>query len=313
MRLGSRKIKLFIWLFVLLIIFLLWLLRPQSQSTIISPIPNTNSAQTQVNALNPSSPTVDSQGSLTLRNRLAQTIAGKLVNYSISIRDYNSDFILETGSATIFDAASVNKLPILAALYYLVGKGEISLDKTVTIQSEDIHDYGTGSIHFDKPGSTYSIQTLARLMIQKSDNTAAYILSNHILTLEQIQELLKSWGMSQTDITENKTSNQDIALLLKKMYSGSITNPALTQEMFGFLKDTDFEDRLPALLPKDVTVYHKIGTTLGGIHDVGIVVGPNTKYYIGIFTRDINNDEETINLIAKISLTVYEFMSKQSI
>lgn len=312
MSLGKRKIKLLIWLTIVAIVLSIWLFRPLSPPTIISPIPDTNATSSVLSALLPTNlPAAKSaaKNPEMLRKRISDTIAGKWVNYSISVRDLNSDFTLETGAATIFDAASVNKLPILAALYHLAQKDEIKLDRTITLQSKDIQDYGTGSIRYDKPGSTYSIQTLARLMIQKSDNTAAYVLSNHVIGLKKIQALVDEWGLTQTDMNENTTSNQDIAILLNKIYSGAVTSSALTQEMLGFLKDTDFEDRLPALLPKGVTIYHKIGSTIGGIHDVGIVVGPKARYYIGIFTKDIINEEEVVQIIANVSLAVYEFMS----
>lgn len=313
MSLGKRQIKLIIWFTIIALAMIVWTLRPNSSVTVISPIPETNSTSSVLSASLPTNlPAINTSGKNpeSLRKRITEIIGGKWVNYSISIRDLNSDFTLETGVATIFDAASVNKLPILSALYYLVQKGELDLDRTITLQSKDIQDYGTGSIRYDKPGSTYSIQTLARLMIQKSDNTAAYVLSNHVIGLKKIQELVDSWGLTQTDITENKTSNQDMAFLLNKIYSGAITNPPLTQEMLGFLKDTDFEDRLPALLPSGVTIYHKIGTHTGVLHDVGIVVGPTTKYYIGVFTKDITDEAQTVEIIAKISQAVYEFMAK---
>jgi beta-lactamase class A len=215
---------------------------------------------------------------------------------------------MDINSSVIYTAASVNKVPILAALYYYVQKGDIDLDKDITVQKEDIQDFGTGSMRYDPEGSVYSIKTLASLMIQKSDNTAAYLLANQVLTVNKIQPLINSWGLTQTDIVNNKTSNKDMDLIFEKIYSGGVANQAYTQEMLSLLSDSDFEDRIPARLPKDVKVYHKIGTEVNTIHDVGIVEHGKTKYYIGIMTTDVASEDQAAKTLADISKKVYDYM-----
>lgn len=241
--------------------------------------------------------------------RKIQDAAKDWTNYSVLVADYTSPFRMEINETVIYTAASVNKLPILAALYYYAQAGDIDLDEVITIQPADVQNYGTGSIQYDPPGTTYSIKTLAKLMIQKSDNTAAYVLTNHIVGAVKIQELMKSWGLTQTDtLKDNKTSNRDMAVLMEKLYTGKIANEAATLEMLGFLKDSDFEDRLPALLPDGVTVYHKIGTETRVIHDVGVVTDGKATYYIGVFTNEVTNEEAAVKLIAQVSKIVYDFM-----
>lgn len=207
----------------------------------------------------------------------------------------------------IHRAASINKLYVLASLYYLTAKGEIDLDETVTLSESDIQDYGTGTIRYDSPGTVYSLKTLARLLIEKSDNTAEYILRVRIGD-EKIQSLVDEFGFSQTSIADNKTSLSDVEALFEKIANEEITNKAYTQEMMDFLNQTDFEDRLPALLPKDVDVYHKIGNEVGNIHDVGLIKQGNMRYFLGVLTSDIgDSEEEAIKTIAQISKMVYDF------
>jgi beta-lactamase class A len=109
-------------------------------------------------------------------------------------------------------------------------------------------------------------------------------------------------------MVNNKTSNKDMGIIMEKIYHEKLANRGLTQEMLSFLKNSDFEDRIPALLPKDVTVYHKIGNGIGFVHDVGIVEGAKTKYYIGILTSDITKEVEATKTAALISKIVYDFM-----
>ncbi len=243
-----------------------------------------------------------------LADKVNNTINGAWSDYSVYVEDYDSDFVMGLSETETFTAASVNKVPILAALYYQSQGGTLDMNKVITLQQDEIQDYGTGSMRYDEPGTTYSVKTLARLMIKQSDNTAAYILANEIIGIDVVENLAKGWGLTQTDMVNNITSNKDMAILFRKLYEGKIANQAATLEMLSFLKDTDLETRLPAKLPTGVTVYHKVGTEMGKIHDVGIVTNGKHTYYIGVFTNDETDDTASETLIAKISRVVYDYM-----
>lgn len=276
----------------------------RSSQPVISPLPDTPAPSPKRKFLM----FTKEKSSDELAKKIASVIDGKWNDYSIFVEDYSSPLSLKQSEGEIFVAASVNKVPILAALYYYAGKGDIDLDTDITLQAQDIQDYGTGSIRYEKPGTIYPVKTLAKLMIKQSDNTAAYILANHIIGFDKLNALMTQWGLIQTDLVNNKTSNQDIAKLFRMIYDGKVTNPAFTQEMLSFLKDTDFETRLPAGLPESATVYHKIGTEVGTIHDAGIITDGTVAYYLGIFTNGTTEGEDTDALMAKISKTVYDYI-----
>lgn len=243
-----------------------------------------------------------------LADKVNNAINGAWNDYSVYVVDYDSDFTMGLSETETFTAASVNKVPILAALYYQVQSGTINLDQDITLQKEEIQDYGTGSLRYDEPGTVFSIKTLARLMMKQSDNTAAYILANEIIGFDKIQALVNTWGLTQTDMINNKTSNKDMAMLFHKIYRSEIANKAHTEEMLSFMTRTDFENRLPGDLPQGTIVYHKIGSDTGAIHDVGIVSNGNHTYYVGVFTNDVTDEASTEKLIAKVSRVVYDFM-----
>jgi beta-lactamase class A len=244
-----------------------------------------------------------------LKKQIQSAVGNSFKNYSVYVVDEHSNFSMGINESEQFTAASVNKIPILAALYDLEQQGDVNFDQVVTLQADDIQNYGTGSIRYDPPGTTYSVKTLTRLMMQKSDNTAAFLLGNYILDLPKIQSLIDSWGLAQTNMANNTTSNTDMELLMRKMYDNNVANPTLTTEMLGFMKDSDFEDRIPAGVPSDAIVYHKIGNgDTGEVHDVGIVVHGDTVYYIGILTTGVSDIDAATKLEAKISKIVYDFM-----
>lgn len=241
-----------------------------------------------------------------LKKEIAKITKDKKGSYSYYFKDLKNDRSFGVSENQIQTGASVNKLPIIATLYYLDSKGKLNLDDRVTIQKEDVQDYGTGDIRYQKMPATYSLKNLAKLALKNSDNTAAHVISITIGE-DNVQKLADSWGMKQTDMVNNKTTVYDMSLLLERIYTGKITDAAKTKELLGFMTDTDFEDRLTKGLPSDVNIYHKTGDGEGFVHDVGIIETEKGAYYLGIMTSDIGQDEqETKNTIAEISKKVFE-------
>lgn len=243
-----------------------------------------------------------------LKKETEHIIADKKGNYGVYFADFTTGETFGINEEEMFTAASLNKVPIVAVLYYLENKGKIDLDEQITLQKKDIQDYGTGSLRYQKPGTTYSLKTLAKLALKQSDNTAAYLLSQKIGT-SVIQKLINQWGLTQTNMEENKTSPKDMYILFAKIFNNEITSKDKTKELLGFMRETDIEDRLPARLPSSATVYHKTGDALGSLHDVGIITEGKTIFFLGVMTSDIGAQEKatknTIAIIAKKTLDYY--------
>lgn len=232
-------------------------------------------------------------------------------NYGIYFADFSSDQHFGIDEKEMFTAASVNKVPIVAVFYYLENKGEIEFDQQITLQTRDIQDYGTGSLRYQKPGTTYSLKTLAKLALKQSDNTAAHILADKI-GKAKIQETIEQFGLTQTDMEENQTTAYDMYLLFRKIYNNELTTKTKSQELLGFMNDTDIEDRLSLYLPRDATIYHKTGDTVGGLHDVGIIMYEDKIFFLGVLTSDIGGDENTAKqLIARIAKNTIEYYQKR--
>ena len=194
----SFLLKLSVWIIILvsgIILFTTLKSILAKNSGIISPLPLENSQPSVKNKIK------DPQE---LIQKITELTSKQQGVYSIYIYDLSKNTGYGINETTIFTAASVNKIPILAALYFETQKGNIDLDKRITLQASDIQDYGTGSLRYEGPGGVYSLKTLAQLMIEKSDNTAAYVLTT-VIGEARIQESVNSWGLTQTDIRNNKT------------------------------------------------------------------------------------------------------------
>ena len=101
-------------------------------------------------------------------------------NFSVYYQDINSNDSFGIDENKVLTAASLNKIYIIGFLYYLAGKERIDLEDTITIQKEDIQDYGTGSLRYEGEGKPYSLKALAALAFRQSDNTAAFVIAARI-------------------------------------------------------------------------------------------------------------------------------------
>lgn len=247
----------------------------------------------------------------TLKNKAEEIIKDKPGSYSIYYKNLTRDESFEIDAQVVHTAASVNKVPIVVALYMRAEDEEIDLDKKVTIQESDIQDYGTGTLRYQEPGQTYSLRTLAKLALKESDNTAAHVLTNTIGEAI-VQNMVEEIGLTQTSIADNKSSVKDMGILFERLYNEEILTESNTKEVLDFLKDTDIEDRLPAQID-EATIYHKSGDAVGNIHDVGIISDGDTVFYLGVMTSDIGDTEdETKQTIGNIAEDILRFLTENS-
>ena len=79
-----------------------------------------------------------------------------------------------------FLAASINKLPVLMALYRSAAAGTVGLDDEISMQASDVQAYGTGSLYTKPVGYTITLRECARFLIKESDNTAWKMLDRHL-------------------------------------------------------------------------------------------------------------------------------------
>ena len=206
-----------------------------------------------------------------------------------------------------FTAASVNKIPILLFFLTEVDKGTLLKETVYTLQTKDIQDYGTGTLRYQNPGSTYTVWELARFMMTYSDNTASYVLAN-MLGREKLQQFLNDQGYLTTVIQENTTTPLDIGRMLSDIYTGKYGS-FVKKEALSMMNHPEKEDRLPVLLPKDVTVLHKDGTQVGAIHDAGVVLLPRRPYVVVILSEEVRDEAKATQFIQTLSKIIFEFES----
>lgn len=251
-------------------------------------------------------PKVPNQNRLTVR--LAQTLGEG--EFTIAARDVQTGETYEFGADKQYDAASTTKLLFAAYLYHQASEGQLDLDQIVSIPDGEVQRYGTGTIQNSPGPHRYTYRELARLMMEQSDNTAAYVLSNR-LGLGELQTFGESLGMTKTDVTANTTTATDMRTLAEAVQKGTFANPELTAELQSILDDSAFEDRLPAELPEGASVYHKTGDAFGGgLHDVGFIEYQGRTYVVAMMTDHQGNAEKAKLRMAEASLYLFAYFNR---
>ena len=165
------------------------------------------------------------------------------------------------GDTADYTAASTAKILTAAAYYHLVERGERSLDT--------------------KLGSFDAAFQLEAMVNTSSDDSWLLLMKD--IGYPELIEYAASIGISY-DPEENLLTPAEMALLLKQLYAGQLLNPGHTEELLGFMQDTNDEELIPAALPEGVTVNHKYGVVQGYVHDAAVLSAGGASYAVAIFT-----------------------------
>lgn len=252
-----------------------------------------------------------------VKNLIAEEFKDAKIEYAFVIKKLGplSPKLLHNAQKQ-FPAASLMKLPILAAAFYAISEKKISLEELVTIRKNDITG-GSGKLKSLSLPKKFTFAQLLELMISSSDNTATNKVIE-ILDFKYINSIFKRLGLNDTVLVrkmmdfsqrkkgiENYTSAADISYLLEKIYKGGVVNSKLSNLALTFLKKQMVNDRLPRYLPPEVAVAHKTGLERGVVHDAGIIFAPNGDYIICVLVRGTKSYAPAKKFIAQLSLLAY--------
>ena len=215
-----------------------------------------------------------------------------------------------------FPAASLIKVPIMAAVFDEVSGGKLNLNSEFTLDKKDITP-GSGVLKYHKVPFKITLRKLIEFMITKSDNTAANKIID-ILGFGYINSFFVNIGLKDTSIRrkmmdflsrrrgiENYTSSRDMAYVLKRIYKKELVNTCYSRKMLSLLKRQSINGRIPRYLPVRVVVAHKTGLEKNVVSDAGIVFSKSYDYIICVMASNFRSYKQAKDFIAKLSLTVY--------
>lgn len=210
---------------------------------------------------------------------------------------------------------SLRKVPLIAATFKDIENGELNISDVVVVQPSDV-SYGFGPLSYIDTNVTrnYTIADLIWLTTYYSDNTAAEMLYRKIGHEKYATALLRmgvSYETVHNDLTDphTKISVKEYSNILRALYYSSYLTREHSEQTLLLLSNTTFNDGIPAGVPANITVAHKIGYWHDEeqFHDCGIVYYPDNPYILCVMTQGFSLPEANA-VIANLSRTTYEYV-----
>jgi len=225
--------------------------------------------------------------------------------WGIWVEELEGDFLWNTQPEKQFTAASLIKLPVVATLYKQIEQGNLNLADEIVIKEEDVYS-GAGSASAGPAGTKVSLERLAYLSLNQSDNTSFRAL-RRILGDKAIDDFITALGMKNTSLANNLTSPADMAIFFRQLYKGEIFPDPYKEAFLSGLTKTAFENRISRGVPEGMKVAHKIGTETRAIADAGIVFVPQ-KPILLVFLSDDVESQPAEEKIVQLTYEIYWFL-----
>lgn len=236
--------------------------------------------------------------------------------YGLYVIDLKSEYSFGVYEDETFEAASLMKLPVMAAMFLESEKGSLNLETKYKLVSKD-RVGGAGSLYGKPDGYEITYRNLVKLMGQQSDNTA-FNVTKQILGEEKINSLIESAAMTNTNFSEHAITPKDIGNFFKELWEGNIVKKASRDEILLFLTDTIYENWLRAGLPDGTRLAHKYGREVHVVNDAGIVFSegpsgsenpPGRRPYVVVIMSKGVVETEADEVFPKLSKIVFDGLS----
>jgi beta-lactamase class A/beta-lactamase class A VEB len=236
-------------------------------------------------------------------------------------------------------------LPMQSTFKFMIGlkvmeqveKGKLSLSQIINIPKTTMQTDLYSPIKDKYPnGASLKLSEILKYTVASSDNVGCDLLLDLIGGPTEVERFVKKMGISDIAIVhnekvmqsnwENQFQNWSTARAMNQIFINFFdkkSKPILSKKSLDYLyeimvKTETGQKRIKGLLPKNIVVSHKTGTsgTQNGIsaatNDFGIIVLPSGKrIYITVMVSDSKENTETNELIiAKIARMAFDHFNK---
>ncbi len=238
------------------------------------------------------------------------------IHPSIYVWDYETGNYADINADEIFPTASIIKLPVLVELFRSIEKNQLTIYDEMPL-TEYYRTEGSGSLQFKAENSKYSIDTLARMMITESDNSATNMLMARLGSMTDINSAIREWGLKHTYVQTwlpdlggtNRSTARDMAEILYNIDNPQFLSTSSREKIFDYMGHVHNNRLIAAGLPAGATFLHKTGDIGKMLGDAGIVFAPNgKKYIVVIFAHRPHNSPLGKDFIVKASEIIYNNM-----
>jgi beta-lactamase class A len=228
-----------------------------------------------------------------------------------------------------FHSASTFKVGVMIEVFHQAAEEQFSLDDEIPVVNSfsSISDGNPFSVYvqddsettlYEKIGSAESVREIVRLMIVRSSNLATNILIQKV-GAARATDYLRELGVDGVQILRGPEDNRAFAIgmnnsatarglmqMMKVIAEGKAVSAEACAEMTEILLGQEFNEGIPAHLPKTVKVAHKTGWNDRLYHDFGIIFPEDRKpFVLSVMTRGFANEASAHECVATISETFY--------
>lgn len=221
----------------------------------------------------------------------------------------------------LFQAASLYKLPVAAAVFAAQRAGRLTFDEGLRIGPWALAE--TDSLYTAAAaGQSISVATALEVMLTHSSNVGARLLLRR-LGSRHINAVSANLGLAQTRLLTypfgqivqnawNQTTPREMARFIWLLTQGRVVDLSASRTILKFLERQTINDRLPARLPARVRVAHKTGELGGARHDVGAIATPAGPLIIAALSQSTWSVREVNSTIATLARTAYDAVLRAS-
>ncbi len=253
-----------------------------------------------------------------LKNRLIELAQNyKSIQPAVYVWEYNSGTYVDINANVVYPAASIIKLPVLIEMFREIEQGKFSLNDTMVLE-----DYyrapGSGKLQYSQGGIAHSMDYLAKIMIENSDNSSTNMIMAKMGGMPSVNKAVRSWGLVNTRINNwlpdldgtNTTTARELGKMLYNIDTTNIISQDSKRHIAEYLSHVKNNRLLQAGLPSEAILLHKTGDIGYMLGDAGIVRTVNgKKYIVVILAMRPYNSPKGKEFIVEASKLIYNNIS----
>lgn len=233
---------------------------------------------------------------------------------AVYVWEYENGKYVDINGDSLYSAASIIKLPVLVRMFKSIEAKQMTIYDEMTL-TDYYKSSGSGNLQYAQSGRKYTLDDLAKIMIQDSDNTSTNMIMAKMGGMDDVNIGLRDWGISKTYVRTwlpdlkgtNKTTAKDMAKILYNLDNPGFLNINSREYIIDYMSHVKNNRLIAAGLGEGALFIHKtgdIGTMLG---DAGIVYAQNgKKYIVVILANRPHNAPQGKDFIVKASNLIYK-------
>ena len=237
-----------------------------------------------------------------------------LIKPAVYVWEYDQGQYVDINAQEMYPAASIIKLPVLVRMFKSIEANQFTIYDEMKM-TEPYRSSGSGNLQYSQAGRSYTMDYLAKIMIQDSDNTSTNMIMSKLGGMDDVNIGLRDWGISKTFVRTwlpdlagtNKTTALDMAKILYNLDNPGFLNINSREYIIDYMSHVKNDRLIQAGLGEGALFIHKTGDIGSMLGDAGIVFAPNgKKYIVVILAKRPHNSYQGKEFIVKASELIYK-------